>query len=53
MDNYIIYAHTKKNVSESDWELLWGQNGHAEKVRKRILYMICVCPSQITLWHRR
>lgn len=37
MNNHIIYAHTKKNVPESDWELLWGQNGHAEKVRKRIL----------------
>lgn len=26
-----VYAHTKKNCSESEWELLYGLNGHAER----------------------
>lgn len=26
-----VYAHTKKDCSESDWELLYGLNGHAER----------------------
>lgn len=27
----LVYAHTKENCSEAEWELLYGDSGHAEK----------------------
>lgn len=31
-----VYAHTKKESPESEWELLYGQNGHAERTAAKI-----------------
>ncbi len=31
-----VYAHTLPNVSRSQWELLYGESGHAEAVRRYI-----------------